>query len=116
MSLEDAEDLVLHMILSKVARVACVSKRLQVSASEESLWSIFCSLDLNISTPLHDYIPMEILSFLQEATLRKGVTEDDLEELETALNVQLPLTSHHKASLPFRRWPRTFFLLIQCWC
>ncbi|RID40369.1 hypothetical protein BRARA_J00418 [Brassica rapa] len=107
MSLEDAEDLVLHMILSKVentARVACVSKRLQVSASEESLWSIFCSLDLNISTPLHDYIPMEILSFLQvscwdslklwlslnfpeaEATLRKGVTEDDLEELETALN------------------------------
>ncbi|KAG5375635.1 hypothetical protein IGI04_040231 [Brassica rapa subsp. trilocularis] len=98
MSLEDAEDLVLHMILSKVgpentARVACVSKRLQVSASEESLWSIFCSLDLNISTPLHDYIPMEILSFLQEATLRKGVTEDDLEELETALNVQLPLTT-----------------------
>ncbi|CAF2314165.1 unnamed protein product [Brassica napus] len=74
MSLEDAEDLVLHMILSKVgpenntARVACVSKRLQVSASEESLWSIFCSLDLNISTPLHDYIPMEILSFLQVTT------------------------------------------------
>ncbi|CAN7065205.1 unnamed protein product [Brassica rapa subsp. trilocularis] len=28
-----------------------------------------------------------------EATLRKGVTEDDLEELETALNVQLPLTT-----------------------
>ncbi|KAJ4914551.1 F-box protein SKIP16 [Raphanus sativus] len=28
-----------------------------------------------------------------EATLRKGVTEDDLEELETTLNVQLPLAT-----------------------
>ncbi|CAH8308985.1 unnamed protein product [Eruca vesicaria subsp. sativa] len=135
MSLEDAEDLVLHIILSKVgpentARVACVSKRLHVSASEESLWSIFCSLDLNISTPLHphgDYAPSFkrayqswresfimypwslvkrvkrcwdnlkqwlSLNFPEaEATLRKGVTEDYLEEFETALNVQLPLTT-----------------------
>ncbi|KAJ0236080.1 F-box protein SKIP16 [Hirschfeldia incana] len=57
MGLEEAGDLVLHIILSKIgpentARVACVSKRLKLSASEESLWSIFCSLDLNISTPL----------------------------------------------------------------
>lgn len=57
MGLEDAGDLVLHIILSKIgpestARVACVSKRLKVSASEESLWSIFCSNDLNISSPL----------------------------------------------------------------
>ncbi|KAF2590523.1 hypothetical protein F2Q70_00038045 [Brassica cretica] len=57
MGLEEAGDLVLHIILSKIgpentARVACVSKRLKVSASEDSLWSIFCSLDLNISTPL----------------------------------------------------------------
>ncbi|CAN8295366.1 unnamed protein product [Cochlearia groenlandica] len=57
MGLEDAEGLVLHIILSKIgpentARVACVSKRLNISASEESLWSIFCSIDLNITTPI----------------------------------------------------------------
>ncbi|XP_010485720.1 PREDICTED: F-box protein SKIP16-like [Camelina sativa] len=57
MGLEDAGDLVLHIVLSKIGpestgRVACVSKSLRVSASEESLWSIFCSRDLNISTPL----------------------------------------------------------------
>ncbi|KAL0865421.1 hypothetical protein Bca101_044539 [Brassica carinata] len=133
MSLEDAEDLVLHIILSKLgpentARVACVSKRLHVSASEESLWSIFCSLDLNISTPLHPHgdsapsfktayqswresfrvYPWSLVKRVKrcwdnlkqwlssnfpeaEATLIKGVTEDDLEELETALNVELLL-------------------------
>uniref|UniRef100_A0A1J3FF48 F-box protein SKIP16 n=1 Tax=Noccaea caerulescens TaxID=107243 RepID=A0A1J3FF48_NOCCA len=133
MGLEDAGDLVLHMILSKIgpegtAIVACVSKRLEVSASEESLWSIFCSLDLNISTPLDPHgdpapsfkrayqlwresfrmYPWSLVKRVRrcwdnlkqwlslnfpeaKATLRKGVTEDDLEELETALKVKLPL-------------------------
>ncbi|VVA90158.1 unnamed protein product [Arabis nemorensis] len=133
MGLEDAGDLVLHIILSKIgpqdtARVACVSKRLKVSASDESLWSIFCSLDLNISTPLDPHgdsapsfkrayelwresfrmYPWNLvkrvtccwdnlklwlsLNFPEaKATLRKGVTEDELEEVETVLKVKLPL-------------------------
>ncbi|KAF3496815.1 hypothetical protein DY000_02051979 [Brassica cretica] len=133
MGLEEAGDLVLHIILSKIgpentARVACVSKRLKVSASEDSLWSIFCSLDLNISTPLdphgdpspsfkmayqswresfimyprhlvkrvsHCWDNLKLwlsLNFPEaEATLRKGATEEDLEEFESALKVKLPL-------------------------
>ncbi|ESQ36310.1 hypothetical protein EUTSA_v10007687mg [Eutrema salsugineum] len=133
MGLEDAGDLVLHIILSKIgpentARVACVSKRLQVSASEESLWSIFCSIDLNISTPLDPHgdpapsfktayqlwresfrmYPWNLVKRVRrcwdnlkqwlslnfpeaKATLRKGATEDDLEQVETALKVKLPL-------------------------
>ncbi|CAH2038785.1 unnamed protein product [Thlaspi arvense] len=133
MALEDAGDLVLHIILSKIgpestARVACVSKRLKGSASEESLWSIFCSIDLNISTPLDpngdpapsfktayqlwresfrmypwslvkrvrrcwDNLKLWLsLNFPEsKATLRKGATEDDLEEFEAALGVKLPL-------------------------
>ncbi|VYS45164.1 unnamed protein product [Arabidopsis thaliana] len=133
MGLEDAGDLVLHIVLSKIgpentARVACVSKRLKVSASEESLWSIFCSNDLNISTPLDPHgdpapsfkrayqlwresfrmYPWNLVKRVRlcwdnlkqwltlnfpeaKATLRKGVTEDDLQEFETSLKVKLPL-------------------------
>ncbi|KAJ4878897.1 F-box protein SKIP16 [Raphanus sativus] len=133
MGLEEAGDLVLHIILSKIgpentARVACVSKRLKVSASEDSLWSIFSSHDLNISTPLGPHgdpspsfkaayqswresfrmYPWHLvkrvgrcwdnlkrwlrLNFPEaEATLRKGATEEDLEEFESALKVKLPL-------------------------
>ncbi|KAL1202140.1 F-box protein SKIP16 [Cardamine amara subsp. amara] len=133
MGLEDAGDLVLHIVLSKIgpedtARVACVSKRLHVSASEESLWSIFCYLDLNISTPLDPHgdsapsfktayklwresfrmYPWNLVKRVRlcwdnlkewlslnfpeaKATLRKGATEDDLQEFETCLKVKLPL-------------------------
>ncbi|EOA39367.1 hypothetical protein CARUB_v10012429mg [Capsella rubella] len=135
MGLEDAGDLVLHTVFSKIgpestARVACVSKRLQVSASEESLWSIFCSRDLNISSPLDPHgdlgpsfktayqlwresfrmYPWELVKRVRlcwdnlklwlslnfpeaKATLRKGATEDDLQELETVLKVKLPLAT-----------------------
>ncbi|CAH8354459.1 unnamed protein product [Eruca vesicaria subsp. sativa] len=133
MGLEEAGDLVLHIILSKIgpentARVACASKRLKASASEDSLWSIFCSLDLNISTPLDPHgdpspsfkeayqswresfrmYPWNLVKRVRscwdnlklwlslnfpeaKATLRKGATEDELEEFESALKVKLPL-------------------------
>ena len=49
-------DLALHIILSKLGpadtvRVSCVSKRLRLSASEDSLWTQFCFQDLHLSTP-----------------------------------------------------------------
>ncbi|GMY32568.1 F-box protein SKIP16 isoform X1 [Fagus crenata] len=57
MGLEEVEDLVLHTILSKLgpkdsARAACVSNKLRSSASEDSLWSIFCFQDLDLKEPL----------------------------------------------------------------
>jgi hypothetical protein len=57
MGLEELEDLVLHTILSKLgpkdsARAACVSNKLRSSASEDSLWSIFCFQDLDLKEPL----------------------------------------------------------------
>lgn len=57
MGLENVGDLVLHMLLSKLgpkdtAKVACVSKRLRVSASEEVLWAKFCRRDLGLDSPL----------------------------------------------------------------
>lgn len=57
MGLEGVGDLSLHIVLSKLgaedaARVACVSRRLRVSSSEDSLWSEFCSRDLCLSAPL----------------------------------------------------------------
>ncbi|KFK42940.1 hypothetical protein AALP_AA1G058400 [Arabis alpina] len=133
MGLEDAGDLVLHIILTKTgpentARVACVSKSLKLSASEESLWSIFCSIDLNITTPIDPHgdsapsfkrayglwresfrmYPWNLVKRVRccwdnlklwlslnfpeaNATLRKGVSEEELEEVETVLKVKLPL-------------------------
>ncbi|KAJ4838468.1 hypothetical protein Tsubulata_034930 [Turnera subulata] len=57
MGLEGVGDLALHIILTKLgpkdtARVACVSKRFRDSATEEALWSLYCSQDLNLSAPL----------------------------------------------------------------
>ncbi|KAM7277972.1 hypothetical protein ACFE04_005106 [Oxalis oulophora] len=57
MALETIGDLALNLILTKIgakdtARVACVSKRLSLSASEESLWSKFCNDDLLLSSPI----------------------------------------------------------------
>ncbi|XP_021291057.1 F-box protein SKIP16 [Herrania umbratica] len=49
-------DLALHIILSKLGpedtvRVSCVSRRLRLSTSEDSLWALFCFQDLHLSTP-----------------------------------------------------------------
>ncbi|KDP43885.1 hypothetical protein JCGZ_20895 [Jatropha curcas] len=57
MVLESVGDLVLNEILSilgpkETAKVSCVSKQLKASASEDSLWSKFCSQDLDLSAPL----------------------------------------------------------------
>lgn len=52
------------------AGVACVSRGLRVSSYEDSLWSDFCSRDLNLSAPLdpHGSPP---LAFFQEEEKRK---------------------------------------------
>ncbi len=57
MQLEAVGDLGLHIILSKlgpenVGKVACVSKKLLLSASEDSLWSKFCSDELGLASPV----------------------------------------------------------------
>lgn len=54
---EAVGDLALHVILTNLgpkdtARAACVSKKLRSSASEDSLWSKFCSQDLDLNQPL----------------------------------------------------------------
>ncbi|KAJ9701599.1 hypothetical protein PVL29_006817 [Vitis rotundifolia] len=57
MGLEDLGDLALNAIISKLdakdtVAVSCVSKKLRVSASEESLWLNHCSQDLGLSSPI----------------------------------------------------------------
>ncbi|XP_073029589.1 F-box protein SKIP16-like isoform X2 [Primulina eburnea] len=57
MGLEKMDGLAMHVILSKlspldVASFCCVSERLRVWASDDSLWARFCSDDLNLSSPL----------------------------------------------------------------
>ncbi|XP_059432911.1 F-box protein SKIP16-like [Corylus avellana] len=57
LELEALGDLALHVILSKLgpkdtARAACVSNKLRSSASDDSLWSNFCSQDLDLNRPL----------------------------------------------------------------
>lgn len=57
MGLEIVGDLALNVILSGLgpkdtAKVACLSKRFKAAASEESLWSKFCSDDLDLASPL----------------------------------------------------------------
>ncbi|XVE81026.1 hypothetical protein DITRI_Ditri15bG0029800 [Diplodiscus trichospermus] len=54
--LDGLGDLAFDLILSKLdtadaARVSCVSKRLRLCASDDSLWAQFCSQDLHLSTP-----------------------------------------------------------------
>ncbi|XP_017975260.1 PREDICTED: F-box protein SKIP16 [Theobroma cacao] len=54
--LDQLGDLALHIILSKLGpedtvRVSCVSRRLRLSTSEDSLWALFCFQDLQLSTP-----------------------------------------------------------------
>ncbi|OMO68026.1 hypothetical protein CCACVL1_20127 [Corchorus capsularis] len=56
MGLEGLGDLALHIILSKLGpedtvRVSCVSRRLRLSSSEDSLWAQFCFQDLHLSSP-----------------------------------------------------------------
>ncbi|OVA11071.1 ApaG domain [Macleaya cordata] len=55
-SLEGLGDLALHVIVSKLspkdaAVLACVNKRLRLSASEEIIWLNFCFQDLDLSSP-----------------------------------------------------------------
>ncbi|KAH7572835.1 hypothetical protein JRO89_XS03G0021700 [Xanthoceras sorbifolium] len=57
MGLESVGDLALHIILLKLgpkdtAVVACVNKKFRITASEECLWSKFCSEDLDLHAPL----------------------------------------------------------------
>lgn len=57
MGLDSVGDLALNIILTKLgsketAKVSCVSKRFKDLASEESLWSLFCLQDLDLSAPL----------------------------------------------------------------
>ena len=57
MGLEDLGDLALNSIISKLdakdsVAVSCVSKKLSVSASEESLWINHCYQDLGLSAPI----------------------------------------------------------------
>ncbi|KAL5711689.1 F-box protein skip16 [Ranunculus cassubicifolius] len=54
--LDGLGDLSLHLIAVKLgpkdtAVLACVNKRLRVSASEDTLWRSFCQLDLQLSHP-----------------------------------------------------------------
>ena len=57
MGLESVGDLALNTILTKLgpketAKVSCVSKKFKDLAAEESLWSLFCRQDLDLSAPL----------------------------------------------------------------
>ncbi|TXG72793.1 hypothetical protein EZV62_001372 [Acer yangbiense] len=57
MGLENVGDLALHVVLSKLgpkgtALVSCVNKRFKITASEDCLWSKFCSQDLDLHAPL----------------------------------------------------------------
>ncbi|KAG6767616.1 hypothetical protein POTOM_028828 [Populus tomentosa] len=57
MGLESVGDLALNIILTKLGpketvKVSCVSKKFKDLASEESLWSLFCRQDLDLSAPL----------------------------------------------------------------
>ncbi|XP_034685809.1 F-box protein SKIP16-like isoform X3 [Vitis riparia] len=67
MGLEDLGDLAINAIISKLdakdtVAVSCVSKKLRVSASEESLWLNHCSQDLGLSVPI-DPIGKPVPSF-----------------------------------------------------
>ncbi|GMI92973.1 SKP1/ASK-interacting protein 16 [Hibiscus trionum] len=131
--LDGLGDLALNIILSKLGptdtlRVSCVTKRLKLSASEDSLWAQFCFQHLHLSTPQdHQGNPApsfkaayqlwreafamypwplvkrvkrfwdKLKKWLSnnfpeaEATLRRGASESDIQQLQTFLKVKLPL-------------------------
>ncbi|XXG62156.1 hypothetical protein AAC387_Pa05g0577 [Persea americana] len=106
MGLEDLGDLVLQTILLKsgpktAAVSACVSRRFRVSASDEDLWRKFCSQVLDLSTPEDPFgnpTPSFKVTYKSwnegfEAinTLRKGVSEAEINELEDKLGLKLPI-------------------------
>ncbi|CAK7322645.1 unnamed protein product [Dovyalis caffra] len=133
MGLESVGDLAFNIILTKLgpketAKVSCVSKKFKDLALEESLWSLFCRQDLDLSAPLdHHGNPLpsfkatyklwreafrmypwplvkrvkscwdRLKSWLTanfpevKATLGKGASEGEIQELETILKVKLPL-------------------------
>ncbi|KAK3204385.1 hypothetical protein Dsin_018431 [Dipteronia sinensis] len=133
MGLESVGDLALHVVLSKLgpkdtALVSCVNKRLKITASEDSLWSKFCSQDLDLHAPLDpngdrapsfkavyqmwreafDMYPWPLVKRVKrcwdglknwltinfpeaKATLRRGASEAELQELENVLKVKLPI-------------------------
>ncbi|KAI3756791.1 hypothetical protein L1987_56614 [Smallanthus sonchifolius] len=132
-SLENVGALAFHIIASRLgpseaAAVACVNKRFKDWASDESLWSIFSSQELGLSSPVDplgnpspsfkaaygawreaygmypwplvrrvknvwDRIKIWLTGNFPEVlpTLRKGASEDELNELEKSLKVKLPL-------------------------
>ncbi|RVW88580.1 F-box protein SKIP16 [Vitis vinifera] len=72
MRLEDLGDLAINAIISKLdakdtVAVSCVSKKLRVSASEESLWLNHCSQDLGLSAPI-DPLGKPAPSFKEESS------------------------------------------------
>ncbi|XP_022734593.1 F-box protein SKIP16-like isoform X2 [Durio zibethinus] len=131
--LDGLEDFALHIILSKLGpadtvKVSCVCKRLRLSASEDSLWALFCFQDLHLSTPQdHQGNPApsfkaayqlwreafamypwslvkrvkrcwdKLKKWLSDnfpeagATLRRGASESDIQQLQTLFKVKLPL-------------------------
>lgn len=133
MGLEIVGDLALNVILSGLgpkdtAKVACLSKRFKAAASEECLWSKFCSDDLDLASPLDPLgnpapsfkaayqrwreafgmYPWPLVKRVKrcwdrlknwlaenfpeaKATLRKGASEADIQQLEKSLKVKLPV-------------------------
>ncbi|KAI9194456.1 hypothetical protein LWI28_006191 [Acer negundo] len=133
MGLESVGDLALHVVLSKLgpkdtALVSCVNKRLKINASEDCLWSKFCSQDLDLHDPLDPngniapsfkavyqiwreafaMYPWPLVKRVKrcwdglknwltinfpeaKATLRRGASEAELQELENVLKVKLPI-------------------------
>lgn len=133
--IEGLGDLAIQVIISKLdpndtAKVCCVSKKFRGWASDDLYWSINCSNDLDISSPIDPFgnpLPSFKLAYQlwREAfsmypwplvkrvkgcwdglkswlgsnfpevltTLRKGTSEEDLNEVEKGLRVKLPLST-----------------------
>ncbi|XP_073262029.1 F-box protein SKIP16 isoform X1 [Populus alba] len=133
MGLDSVGDLALNIILTKLgpketAKVSSVSKRFKDLASEESLWSLFCLRDLDLSAPLDHHgnplpsfkatyklwreafcmYPWSLVKRVKscwdrlnswfttnfpevKATLGRGASEGEIQELERILKVKLPL-------------------------
>lgn len=59
-SLENVGGLAFHIIAlnlgpSDAASVSCLNKRFKDWASDDSLWSVFCSQELDLSSPIDPY-------------------------------------------------------------
>lgn len=79
MELEAVGDLALHLILAKIGpestgRVACVCKKLMHLASEDTLWSKFCSDELGLSSPL-DPLGDPVPSFKVTSSITKSMPQ-----------------------------------------